>query len=111
MPVYVDRSSSRRRAGLILGVSGVAVLAGTGVYGLIRRRDFFASDPGSDREKALQKEVQIGGTIAFIVGCGAVVAGVAIYLTAPGKEQISDGTAFSPVITNEQIGFAVNGSF
>ena len=111
VPVYVDRGAGRRRAALILGGSGVVVLAATGIYGLKRRSDFFATDAGSPEEREIKNEVRIVGTTAFIVGAGAVAAGVVLYLTAPGKEQISDGTAFAPVITNDEVGFAVSGWF
>ncbi len=110
-PVYVDRGAGRRRGALILGAAGVGVLAFTGVYGLIRRGDFFDSAPGSPQETEIKNEVRILGTTSFIVGVGAVAAGVILYVTAPGKEQISDGTAFAPVITNDEVGFAVSGSF
>lgn len=114
IPTYVDRGAGRRRGALILGAAGVGVLAFTGVYGLVRRSQFFDEEktpPGSDEEKKLITEVRILGTISFIVGLGAVTAGVILYVTAPGKEQISDGTAFAPVITNDRVGFSVSGSF
>jgi len=111
VPVYVDRGAGRRRGALILGGAGVVALAFTGVYGLVRRGDFFDTEPGGQEERDIKSEVRIVGTTAFIVGAGAVTAGVILYLTAPGKEQISDGTAFAPVITNEELGFAVSGRF
>ena len=45
------------------------------------------------------------------LGLGAVAAGTILYLTAPGKEQISDGTAFAPILAPDQLGFAFSGSF
>ena len=111
IPIYVDRSAGRRRGALILGTAGIGVLAFTGVYGLIRRRDFFDTMPGSKEEGEIKSEVRILGTVSFVVGAGALAAGVILYVTASGKEQISDGTAFSPVITNDEVGFAVSGSF
>jgi len=111
VPVYVDRGAGRRRIGMIVGATGIGVLAFTGVYGLKRRSDFFDTPPGSEDEKAIKREVRLYGTTVFVVGCGAVAAGVLLYLTAPGKEQISDGTAFAPVITNDEVGFAVSGQF
>lgn len=114
IPVYVDRGAGRRRGAMILGAAGVGVLAFTGVYGLIRRNQFFdetKTPPGSAEETELINEVKILGTVSFVVGLGAVTAGVILYMTAPGKEQISDGTAFAPVITNDEVGFSVSGTF
>lgn len=111
VPIYVDRGAGRRRGAVILGVAGIGVLAFTGVYGLKRRSDFEDSAKGSEEERSIKNEVRLFGTTAFIVGAGALTAGVILYLTAPGKEQISDGTAFAPVITDEEVGFSVSGRF
>jgi tetratricopeptide (TPR) repeat protein len=112
VPVYVDRGEGRRRGALILGGAGVVALAFTGVYGYIEKKnyeDLTETDPAV--YNAARDRLKYIGTTVFIVGCGAVAAGVILYLTAPGKEQVSDGTAFAPVITNDEVGFAVSGSF
>lgn len=111
IPTYVDRGTGRRRIGLVVGGTGVLLLAFTGVYSKVRYDDFFALPPGDPKEDTIKDEVRLYGTTLFVAGCAAVAAGAVLYLTAPGKEQISDGTAFAPVITNDEVGFAVTGSF
>ncbi len=111
VPVYVDRCGGRCRGGLIVGATGIVLLAVTGVYAKSRRDDFFALSPGDPMEETIKDEVRLYGTTMFVAGCAAVAGGVILYLTAREKEQISDGTAFAPVITNDKLGFAVSGSF
>ena len=111
IPVYVDRGAGRRRGALYLGGAGVLALAFTGVYGFLEKREYEDTDPANTNFDDARIRLKFIGTAVFIVGVGAVVGGVALYLTAPGKEQVSDGTAFAPVITNEEVGFAVSGSF
>jgi len=109
IPVYVDRGAGRRRGAMILGGAGLVALAFTGVYGYIEKNNY--EDLMNDDYENARRRLRYIGTTVFVVGCGAVAAGVLLYLTAPGKEQISDGTAFAPVITDDQLGFAVSGSF
>ena len=112
VPVYIDRGKGRRRGAIILGGVGIAALAFTGIYGKVEHDAFFAkttAHPNGDDDAATR--LKYIGTGAFIAGCGAITAGVILYLTAPGKEQISDGTAFVPVVGKDQFGFAYGRSF
>lgn len=109
VPVYIDRGAGRRRGALILGGAGMVALAFTGVYGYIEKSNY--EDLANNDFENARRRLRYIGTTVFVVGCGAVAAGVLLYLTAPGKEQVSDGTAFAPVITDDQLGFAVSGSF
>ncbi len=108
---YVDRGSGRRKGAIILGAAGVATLIGVGIYGKIEKDNY--EDPMATKEEydAAQKRLRYLGTGLFVVGLGAVAAGAILYFTAPGKEQISDGTAFAPVLAPDQVGFALSGSF
>lgn len=108
---YVDRGSGRRKGAIILGAAGVATLIGVGIYGFVEKSNY--EDPMAMKEEydAAKQRLRYIGTGLFIVGLGAVAAGTILYLTAPGKEQISDGTAFSPVVAPDQVGFAFSGSF
>ena len=117
VPVYADRGAGRRRSAMILGGAGGITLIGVGVYGLIEKYAFF--NPGIDegtpagiqQAEDSQFRLRYWGTSVFVVGLGAVAAATFLYFTAPGLEQISDGTAFSPVISHDQLGFAVSGRF
>jgi len=106
VPVYVDRGKGRRRAAIVLGAAGVAAWGFDLWYGFYEKSNY--EDKGQDRAKDRLRYV---GTSVFVVGTGAVAAAIFLYMTAPGNEKISDGTAFAPVITNDQLGLAVSGSF
>ncbi len=108
VPVYVDRGASRRHGALVLGAAGVAAWGFTLFYGLHEKKIY--EDPLHPDDKAKDR-LRYVGTSVFVIGTGAVAAAIFLYLTAPGSEQVSDGTAFAPVIGNDNLGFAVTGSF
>ena len=51
-----------------------------------------------------------GATPMFIAGSLAIAGGIALYVTAPDKERV-DRTVFAPIVSPEQVGFAVSGGF
>jgi tetratricopeptide (TPR) repeat protein len=108
---YVDRGAGRRKGAIILGAAGAATLIGVGIYGFIEKKNYEDPMAMPDEYDAAQKRLRYIGTGLFVVGLGAIAAGTILYLTAPGKEQISDGTAFSPVLAPDQVGVAFSGSF
>jgi tetratricopeptide (TPR) repeat protein len=121
VPVYVDRGKGRKRGAIVLGGVGIAALAFSGIYSYVQKGNW--TDAGNDvtgtplkqdRDKNqddIATKVQYIGTGAFILGCAAVVAAGVLYFTAPDREQISDGTAFAPMITHDSVGLAASGSF
>jgi hypothetical protein len=111
IPVYVDRGKGRRRGGLILMGVGTGALIFTGVYGLIQRDKFFDSSLTMAEQDKAKDNLRIFGTTTFIVGLAVATTGAILYFTAPHREQVSDGTAFAPLITNDQIGVAAMGHF
>lgn len=120
VPVYVDRGHGRKRGAIVLGAAGVAAMIFSGVYSYVEKQAFddVPSDPKypdrasqDKRQGEIKDKVFYVGTGAFILGSAAVVAAGILYFTAPGKEQVSDGTAFAPVITGDSVGFAASGSF
>jgi len=111
VPVFVDRGASRRRlayAAVGVGLATVAVSAFTANHFQNKHNDPLTPE---DEAETAGNHVKVTSTIIFVGGCAAIASGVILYLTAPGKEQVSDGTAFAPVITDDQLGFAVSGSF
>lgn len=108
---YVDRGAGRRKTALILAGAGTVTLIGVGIYGFIEKSNY--QDPAAvpDEFNAAKKRLRFIGTSAFVVGAGLAATGLILYFTAPGKEKISDGTAFAPVLAPDQLGFAVSGSF
>lgn len=108
---YVDRGSGRRKGAIILGAAGVATLIGVGIYGFVEKANY--EDPAAmkDEYEDAATRLRYIGTGLFVIGLGAVAAGTILYLTAPGKEQISDGTAFTPVLSPNEVGFAFSGRF
>ncbi|MDB4960714.1 MAG: hypothetical protein JWP01_713 [Myxococcales bacterium] len=111
VPVYIDRGAGRRRGAVILGAAGIGALAFTGVFGYVEKKTYEDLNNSLDEANAARDRLKYIGTTVFVVGVSAVAAGVILYMTAPGKEQVSDGTAFAPVITNEELGFSVSGRF
>ena len=109
VPVYVDRGRGRKRGALILGGAGVVALGFVGIYGKLKKDEY--EDPTNTDYDTARKELRYIGTSVFVVGAGALAAGAILYFTAPGKEQISDGTAFAPMIGSDKFGLAVSGSF
>lgn len=108
---YIDRGSGRRKGAIILGVAGVATLIGVGIYGFVEKNNYEDPMATKDEYDAAQQRLRYLGTGLFVLGVGAITAGAILYFTAPGKEQISDGTAFAPVLAPDQIGVAFGGSF
>ena len=111
VPVYADTGKGRRRGGLILAGVGVGALILTGVYGLVQRDKFFDDSLTMAEQDKAKDNLRIFGTTTFIVGLATATTGAILYFTAPRREQISDGTAFAPLITNDQIGLAASGRF
>lgn len=111
VPVYVDRGAGRRKGAIIVGAVGLATLVGVTIYGFYEKSIY--EDPDSTREEytAARDNLRYIGTSVFAVGLGAVAAGTILYFTARGQEQVSDGTAFAPMLSPDQLGFAVSGSF
>ena len=108
---FIDRGSGRRKGAVILGAAGVATLIGVGIYGFVERNRYCADEACTYGDDSAKDRLKYIGTGLFVVGLGAVAAGTILYLTAPGKEQISDGTAFAPILAPDQLGFAFSGSF
>ncbi len=108
--VYIDRGEGRRRAAMILGGAGIAAMAFSGVYSYLGKRDWDHASSIQEQDE-IAARVRYVGTGGFILGAGALVAGGILYLTAPGKEQVSDGTAFAPTVSKDGMGLAFAGSF
>lgn len=123
VPVYEDRGAARRRTALVVGAGGLVVLGaslGLNLYWRSAQEDVNhlprdASDAelpeGRENYNFYENRMRYVGTSVFAVGAAAVLAGGILYFTAPGKELVSDGTAMGPVITSDQLGFAVSGRF
>ena len=108
-------SSDLRKGAIILGVAGLGAMAFSGIFSAYEKSVWNDKKDMPAEQDKIKSRVRYAGTGAFIVGAGALVAGGILYFTAPGKEQISDGTAFaptfSPTFSNDGAGFAVSGSF
>lgn len=110
VPVYLDRGKGRRKGAIILGVAGLGAMAFSGIFSAVEKSAWNDETSPTEQDK-IKSRVRYLGTGAFIVGAGALIAGGILYFTAPGKEQISDGTAFAPTFSQDGAGFAVSGSF
>ena len=83
----------------------------TGVYAVVMKSKY--EDPATPDEDrpSLRSQLRYVGSGTFIVGVGLLATAGYLYFKAPGKEMVSDGTAFAPVISGDQLGFAVTGAF
>ena len=64
----------------------------------------------TDRANHYQTLARWVATPIFAAGALAVAGGIALYVTAPDKERI-DRTVFAPIVSPDQVGFAVSGGF
>lgn len=110
VPVYVDRGKTRRRGAIALAGVGVGAMVASGVWGYLAKQAYDKeTDP--DKRASMADDLKYFGTGLFTLGAIAVVGAGVIYFTAPGREQVSDGTAFAPILTRDGFGLAASGSF
>ena len=111
VPVYADRGASRRHTGLILTGVGVLALTGTVLYVIHEKaiNDDTTLSPSARNEA--QTNARYIGTGGFLVSAGAIAAGVILYIGAPGRVQVSDGTALAPLVGDGQYGLAMTRGF
>jgi hypothetical protein len=123
-PVPVDSGSSRRWIGLGVGAGGVVSIGVGLVFGLQARNlnedakelcggstsscDPVNLDAASEKVDDAKGKGMLAN-IAVGVGVAAVGAGLYLYLTAPSGEERA--TALTPVVGDDQVGFAVSGRF
>jgi hypothetical protein len=132
--IVVDPGAKRRRNAYILAGSGVLLYAASGIISWRAKvkYDQYAEDgkPRSGQEDG-DNWCNVGGctseqsreaanyyqgiarwvaTPIFIAGSLAIGGAIVMYVTAPDKERI-DQTVFSPVVTPDQVGFAISGGF
>ncbi|HEY4177210.1 MAG TPA: hypothetical protein VGM90_10275 [Kofleriaceae bacterium] len=110
--VEIDRGKPRRKLAYIVGGSGGAILIGVAAWGIADKIAYDNADKSDDKTRnRLQHRQHVYNTTLFGVGSAAVIAAGILYFTAPGKERVAEDTAFSPVITPDQVGFAYGRSF
>lgn len=121
----LDPGRGRRRLGLIVGVVGVAALAGGATFGVMAStanqdaRDICGGSVTDCRGDVAAAQGQIDtarsrGTLATIgvgVGVAALAGGALLYLTAPKKLQAPAETALVPTVGRAHLGLAVVGRF
>lgn len=124
--VVIDRGASRRKAALILAVSGGVLWGGAlgvSLWAKSRYADY-ANDgklnmtlpsgvtpqEATDEANKWQYRARWWGTPLFVGGALAITGSVVLYLTAPQKERI-DRTVFVPTVTPSGVGFAASGRF
>ena len=132
--VIVDRGAGRRKGAIIMAAGG-AVLWGAAAgisFWAKGRYDIYAMDGravtgGDDGGKFCSaggctiEEATEGAnhyqniarwvaTPIFIGGALAIGGAIVLYVTAPSKERI-DQTVFAPIVTPDQLGFAITRGF
>jgi len=124
-PAPVTRGDERRRLGLILGGSGLAVTAGGAVLGVIARGTWSdaekvcgadrvcdsADDLAHSRELADQAGV-IGNASTAVIATGAavLVTGVVLWLTAPSDARERQALQIAPVIDGDAAYVTIGGA-
>ncbi|MBS1123213.1 MAG: hypothetical protein H6Q90_5441 [Deltaproteobacteria bacterium] len=94
----------RQVIGIGIGIAGAGVFGGSVLYAKKVSDDFNSS--GKPTNASARLNILTGTGIA---GVAAVGLGVYLVWTAPKREH--NATALAPVVTNDQVGFAVSGAF
>jgi hypothetical protein len=124
--VIVDRGKGRRVLAWSLAIGGGVLMGASGLLAWHEQSEYtkYASDghllgtlptgvdPGTARQRAndAYNATAHFATPMFIAGAAAVGVGIALYFTAPAKERI-DRTVMVPVVSPDQVGWAVSGRF
>lgn len=126
--VIVDRGAGRRKLAWGLAIGGGVLMAASGALAWHESKVYcqqFKSDmlcngqpenldptkPNARKDaNSAYNITAYGATPMFIVGVAAVGVGIALYFTAPAKERI-DRTVMVPVVSPDQVGWAVTGRF
>jgi hypothetical protein len=98
--------SNRKRNGVILAVGGAAALGGSLAINLILQSK--VNDGSFDAGNG-KNIMRFGGTGLFVAGVAGV--GIGAYLLFTKGKTDERSTAVAPVVTQDQLGFAVSGSF
>ncbi len=129
-PVYIDRGAQRRRTAYVIGGIGGGLLIGTGIYGLVERSinssarddasktcdmtattyDAMKCTSAHNRAQSSIDRLKYIGTSAFVAGCVGLAAGIALYVTAPGKERVEEAQLV-PYVGPDGAGMAFGGRF
>jgi len=122
--VALDPGKPRRYAAYGLVLAGAALWGYTLYYGLDKKSEYdviklryestdpmIGGKPG-DLDAANRKSefVKVRGTTMFVLGAAAIGGAALLYFTAPEKRYV-EATAIAPVVSPDQVGFAISGQF
>jgi hypothetical protein len=121
----IDPGASRRALGLAalgIGIAGIATGVVFGLLTLDKKRGIekdcggsvasCTAVPGSvDAERESAKTEAAISTVSFAVGGAAILAGAALYITAPSAVGPRTGIRLSPQATRGGAGFGIGGAF
>jgi len=126
--VIVDRGKFRRKLAWGLAIGGGVLMAASGLLAyheaniyndyasngdllpMTERKDMVDDATARKRAEDAYNATAHIATPMFIVGASAVGVGILLYFTAPAKERI-DRTVMVPVVSPDQVGWAVSGRF
>jgi hypothetical protein len=103
----VDLGAPQRRKSYLIGGAGAALIIGSGVIGLVGKRQYDDGESPKDWDR-WQNVVRYGGSSLFVIGAAAVTYAVILRRRAPGKERRE---VVAPVISPGHVGFALARSF
>lgn len=109
-PIYLDRGRGRRRAGVVVGVAGTLLLAATVTFSLFEKHQWEQQmDPR--QQDLIKNRVRYIGGFGGVLSLATIATGIVLYVTAPDREKVSDGTVFAPVAGDGNYGFELSGRF
>lgn len=124
--IVLDPGASRRKAAVILAISGGVLWGGALGVSLWSKGHYsdYATDgklndtlpagvspqQATDEANKWQHRARWWGTPLFVGGALAISGSIVMYLTAPQRERI-DQTVFVPMLTPDGLGFAASGRF
>lgn len=124
--IVIDRGAPRRKAAVILAISGGVLWGGSLGVSLWAKSHYsdYATDgklndmlpagvsprQATDEANKWQHRARWWGTPLFVGGSLAIAGSIVLYLTAPQRERI-DRTVFVPTLTPDGAGVAASGRF
>lgn len=115
-PVMVRSGKARRRNAYIIGGVGLALIGASAGYSYYVKSDYdngagCGSEDPVQCHKDAQRQIKYVSNGLLAAGTIAVGVGVYLWLTAPSDGEVRPASAFTPVVSPDQVGFSYARTF